>query len=759
MPDLIADALRAVGSDLDLLPMRRLDPAYRACFADGSTIHVRSGHEAMRDEIERTCGSVDAAAFDGFVEWLRRLYVVEMPHFIDANYDSPLGLFRSPRAVAELVRLGAFGRLGTAVRRRFRDPRLHRLFSFQAMYAGLAPDAALALYAVITYMDSINGVYFPEGGMHAVPLAMASAAEKAGATLRYGDAVTEILRSPAGRVAGVRTTAGEQIPADAVVCTVDLPVAYRTFLSDLTPPRAARSGSYSPSAVVWHVGVRGVPEPPIAHHNIHFGAEWGSSFDDLLKRGQLMRDPSRLVTVPSLDEPSAAPAESSTLYVLEPVPNLDGRVDWRQEEGPMRDRLHAFLGRARVSRRRGRRGAGQPAGVAGPGHGRGYPVRAGPHVRPDRPVPSRQRGAAAPRAVLRRLRHRARRRRTHGLDFGQARCGAGGRLPQVTLDPKLAEGYRRCAQLTREYGTTYFWGAVLLPKPQRKHVHAVYALCRLADDIIDLPGDMSPELVEGRLTAFEESFRTALVDRGSDDPTMAAIVHTVITCGIEPECFERFFGAMRMDLTVSAYRTWGDLCGYMEGSAAVIGEMMLPVLQPTSPKATAPARSLGLAFQLTNFLRDVGEDLDRGRVYLPQEDLERFGADVTARRATPEWKAFLAYEIERNRALYAFADTGLAHLPPRSARCVGTARVLYSRILDRIEKADYDVFSTRARVPTWRKAVTAARILVAGPPRIAAPAQPREVEEPCHLAIRLTWRLAELRRDRRLGDFHLCPRP
>jgi 15-cis-phytoene synthase len=317
------------------------------------------------------------------------------------------------------------------------------------------------------------------------------------------------------------------------------------------------------------------------------------------------------------------------------------------------------------------------------------------------------------------------------------------------VNAQLVEGYRRCAQLTRQYGTTYFWGAVLLPKPQRKHVHAVYALCRLADDIVDLspePVDMRPEPVEGqyhgastkpvlssskgsdrmgveeRLTAFEESFRTALVERGSDDPTMAAIVHTVITCGIEPECFERFFGAMRMDLTVSSYRTWRDLCGYMEGSAAVIGEMMLPVLEPTSPRAKSPARSLGLAFQLTNFLRDVGEDLDRGRVYMPQEDLERFGVDITLRRATPEWKAFLAYEIERNRALYTFADTGIALLPPRSARCVGTARVLYSRILDRIEAADYDVFSTRARVPTWRKAATAARILVAGPPK-AAPAQ------------------------------------
>ncbi len=307
------------------------------------------------------------------------------------------------------------------------------------------------------------------------------------------------------------------------------------------------------------------------------------------------------------------------------------------------------------------------------------------------------------------------------------------------MSPELVEGYRRCARLTREYGTTYYWGALLLRRPQRKHVYAVYALCRLADDIIDLPDTDDPAVLDAQLTAFEESFRTALVERGSDDPTMAAIVHTVVSCGIEPECFERFFGAMRMDLTVTSYRTWQDLCDYMEGSAAVIGEMMLPVLEPTSPAATAPARSLGLAFQLTNFLRDVSEDLDRGRVYMPQEDLERFGVDLPAlaggsggvvppsnsplRRPTPEWKAFLAYEIERNRALYSYADTGIALLPPRSARCVGTARVLYSRILDRIEAADYDVFTTRARVPTWRKAGTAARIMVTGPPRRRGPAQ------------------------------------
>jgi phytoene synthase len=362
----------------------------------------------------------------------------------------------------------------------------------------------------------------------------------------------------------------------------------------------------------------------------------------------------------------------------------------------------------------------------------------------------------------------------------------------------LTEGYRQCAKLTWRYGTTYFWGAALLAKPQRKHVHAIYALCRLADDIVDLPSEVAdlgawtgpaqrvnnsrpstgsahiagsahisnnpgastssahiptepeptlpdpepirPELDEEldsdastssahmtetssshsstvgrRLEAFAEEFRTSLAGGGSDDPVMAAIVHTVITCRIPQEYFDRFFGAMAMDLTTTSYETWEDLRTYMEGSAAVIGEMMLPVLQPVGSVARAPARSLGLAFQLTNFLRDIDEDLDRGRVYLPQDDLRLFDVDVGRRTVTPEWRAFLAYEIERNRALYSFADTGIAMLPPRSARCVGTARVLYAQILDEIERNGYDVFSQRARIPTPRKAATAARIMVAGP--------------------------------------------
>jgi phytoene synthase len=226
-----------------------------------------------------------------------------------------------------------------------------------------------------------------------------------------------------------------------------------------------------------------------------------------------------------------------------------------------------------------------------------------------------------------------------------------------------------------------------------------------------------------RLEAFAEEFRTSVATGGSDDPVMAAVVHTVITCRIPHEYFDRFFGAMAMDLTTTSYETWEDLRTYMEGSAAVIGEMMLPVLEPTDQAARAPARSLGLAFQLTNFIRDIDEDLDRGRVYLPQDDLRLFEVDVGRRAVTPEWRAFLAYEIERNRALYSFADTGIAMLPPRSARCVGTARVLYAQILNQIERDGYDVFSQRARVPTAHKAATAARIMVTGPRTLKRQAQ------------------------------------
>ena len=276
----------------------------------------------------------------------------------------------------------------------------------------------------------------------------------------------------------------------------------------------------------------------------------------------------------------------------------------------------------------------------------------------------------------------------------------------LTLD----ESYRLCRAVNKRHGTTYYWSSLVLPRFVRHHVWALYAFCRFADDIVDDLGDEPVEAREKALTAYGDRFFADLAAGSSDHPVLRAVVHTVRAYGHDPEVFRRFLASMAMDLAIDRYATWEELLEYMEGSAAVIGEMMLPILEPRDPAAAlGPARDLGFAFQLTNFLRDVGEDLDRGRVYVPQQDLQRFDADPARRCVDPEWRAVMRYEIERCRELYRSAATGVPLLPPASARCVHTSLVLYSGILDRIEEADYDVFSHRVRVPTRVKVAAAAR--------------------------------------------------
>jgi 15-cis-phytoene synthase len=276
----------------------------------------------------------------------------------------------------------------------------------------------------------------------------------------------------------------------------------------------------------------------------------------------------------------------------------------------------------------------------------------------------------------------------------------------------LEQSYAACRRLTRAHGTTYYWSTLVLPKVKRHHVHALYAFCRRADEIVDAPGPATTAERAAGLRRFGDQFFADLARGRSEDEVLKAVVHTVRAFDIDPDCFQRFLRSMTMDLTVATYETYEDLEVYMDGSAAVIGEMMLPILEPLSPEATAPARDLGVAFQLTNFLRDVGEDLDRGRVYVPQEDLHRFGADPWARKVTPAWIELASFEVERTRALYRSADRGIDLLPPREAHCIRAARVLYSEILDVIEANGFDVFTRRARVSPWRKGAVVVSALV-----------------------------------------------
>ncbi|MGH9151432.1 MAG: phytoene/squalene synthase family protein [Acidimicrobiales bacterium] len=276
----------------------------------------------------------------------------------------------------------------------------------------------------------------------------------------------------------------------------------------------------------------------------------------------------------------------------------------------------------------------------------------------------------------------------------------------------LEASYERCRRLNKRYGTTYYRSTSLLPRVKRHHVHALYGLCRYADDIVDDLGAAPVAQRAAALAAFGDRFFADLAAGRSDHPVLKAVVHTVRAFDIHPDCVRRFLRSMTMDLSVDRYETFDDLLAYMDGSAAVIGEMMLPILEPRSPDAWGHARDLGIAFQLTNFWRDVGEDLDRGRVYVPQEDVRRFGAEraLAERRVTPGWVELMRFEIDRTRRYYESGDAGIPMLPPVAARGIAAARALYSGILVRIERAGYDVFSARARVPSWRKLAVAARL-------------------------------------------------
>jgi phytoene desaturase len=340
MPELIAEPMAALGERLsDWLDLRRLDPAYRAHFADGSVIDVHADTDRMADQLARVCGPREAAGYRRFVAYARRLYRLELPNFIARNIDSPLDLLGAP--LLRLVALGGFGRLAPRVGRYFTDPRLRRIFSFQALYAGLSPYQALALYAVISYLDCVGGVYFPRGGVHAVPRALAAVGARHGVRFEYGSTATRVeVRD--GRARAVHTADGRRVPADVVVLNPDLPVAYRDLLpSGLAPRRVARL-RYSPSCFLLHAGSRATYRG-IAHHNVHFGQAWRSAFEELVGQHRLMSDPSLLVTNPTRSDPTLAPADRQVYYVLVPVPHLGAPIDWRALGSGYRDAIVSTL--------------------------------------------------------------------------------------------------------------------------------------------------------------------------------------------------------------------------------------------------------------------------------------------------------------------------------------------------------------------------------------------------------------------------------
>jgi 15-cis-phytoene synthase len=287
-------------------------------------------------------------------------------------------------------------------------------------------------------------------------------------------------------------------------------------------------------------------------------------------------------------------------------------------------------------------------------------------------------------------------------------------------DPWLRAAYRHCRDINAAHGRTFFLATRLLAPDQRPAVHALYGFARSADDICDeLTPGLTPAVRAQRLDTLAQ--RLAAGGEHRDDPVLAALAHTIGRYRIPVALFGDFLASMRMDLTITDYPTRTALQTYMRGSAEAIGLQLLPVLgTPGAAEEAAPyAAALGTAFQLTNFLRDIDEDLLRGRIYLPADELAAHGVDRDLltwchhhRTTDPRVRGALAAQHHHTRTIYRYAAIGIGLLEPRSRPCVSTALTLYSEILDRIEASNYAVFTHRATVGTARRLQVAGTALL-----------------------------------------------
>ncbi|CAB4607936.1 MAG: phytoene/squalene synthase family protein [Actinobacteria bacterium] len=275
------------------------------------------------------------------------------------------------------------------------------------------------------------------------------------------------------------------------------------------------------------------------------------------------------------------------------------------------------------------------------------------------------------------------------------------------VDPQLRKSYAECKKLNAQHGKTYYLATLLLPPEKRPFVHALYGFARYADEIVD---DLASTLTEDEkslaLHKWGQGVLSDIKEGKSHDHIGAALVDTVNRFAIPINYFEAFLKSMTMDLTVTEYHTYEDLMEYVYGSAAVIGLQMVPILGALSPDAYIAAEKLGIAFQLANFIRDVGEDLDRGRVYLPITELQAHGVTremLEERVLTPQIKSALKFQIARVRDLQEQATPGIKLLSPESRACIEAASELYCGIVDEVEKIDYQIFRKRAKTSTRRR--------------------------------------------------------
>jgi phytoene desaturase len=336
MPEVVAETFAAAGRRLDdYLSLVRCDPNYRIHFRDGSALTVSSDLERMARELER----LEPGSFPRYLKFLARGHVqyrTSLERFVGRNFDH-VAQFLTPASLRGIVAVRAHRRMYPEVARYFRDDRLRAALTFQTMYLGISPYRSPAVYALLPYTELAGGIWYPRGGLHALPLALARLATELGVHIHYGAPVARI-DIDAQRARGLRLAGGEFVPADAVLCNADLPWAYRNLIDPRhTTLRNAGRLRYTSSAFMLYLGTR-KRYPALLHHNVIFGGDYRGSFEDIFDHLRVPADPSFYVNVSARTDPGCAPPDGDNIYILVPVPHRRPGLDW-SVEGPRLRRL------------------------------------------------------------------------------------------------------------------------------------------------------------------------------------------------------------------------------------------------------------------------------------------------------------------------------------------------------------------------------------------------------------------------------------
>eukprot|EP01035_Chromulina_nebulosa_P017453 gene17453-23005_t len=708
----------------DHVTLKPMTPFYRLMFADGTQMDCSGDDDAMREQISRIAPD-DVAGYERLLIQCEKIYGVGFEELAHIPFTS---LIDMAKAIPKMAMLRADRSLYTLVSRYIRDERLRLALSFHPLFIGGNPFSVTAIYALVLHLERRFGVHYAMGGTGQLVSGLVSLLEGQGADLRLNTTVTAITLE--GRKAtGVTLASGETLPADIIVSNGCTTWTYQNLLPDQQrrrwSDRKIRKVRHSMSVFVWYFGTNRRYED-VLHHTILLGPRYKGLLEDIFKNKVLADDFSLYLHRPSASDPSVAPEGRDAFYVLAPVPNLEGVTDWSEAAEPYRQKIEDFLAASILP---GLADALVTSRVMTPldfrdellsTHGAAfgiepvltqsawfrphnqsedidhlYFVGAGTH--PGAGMP----GVLSSARVLDSV-HSA----TDQAFLGQVLVRQAASSPQEDL--------AACRVLLKGGSRSFHAASFLLPRAARDPATALYAFCRLADDAVD-EGEGDPEVIAKLRLRVERIFAADPLPH----PVDRAFARVVREHGLPQLALDALIEGFTWDAAGRRYRTFADVQAYAARVAGCVGIMMTAVMARRGYDVLARAADLGVAMQLTNIARDVGEDARNGRLYLPLDWLEEAGIDPDVFLANPEFSPALGRIVKRlldeAEVLYARADAGIALLPA-GCRCgIRAARLIYAAIGHEVARRGFDSVSSRTVVPFTAKLPLLARSLVAAP--------------------------------------------